>query len=204
MAGGNDQQDSTTFFSAPAVEPFRAFRWVINAPNLGSELYAMKVDKPMFKVGEYAHKFLNHQFNYPGRVVWDPITITLVDMPGATGANDKLYKFLAAAGYYGPTDGLAQTGGDGLSKQSATTALGDVSIVQLAAGTSTLVQNEDTSTETHKTGTTWELKNAFITDVKFGNLDYGSEDAVQVTLTVRYDWATSVDNTAAAPQVPGA
>ena len=34
------------------------------------------------------------------------------------------------------------------------------------------------------------LHNPFITEVNFGTHSYDSEDMVDVTLTVRYDWAT--------------
>ena len=159
----------------------------------------MKVDKPMFKVGEYAHKFINHQFNFPGRVVWDPITITYVDTPGSNGPQSKITKLLGAMGYAAPTTNNAQAGLDGVSKASATTALGTVTITQLKA--SAPADNNapadggaggaDAATGTHAQGAAWTLSNAFITDVKFGSLDYSSEDAVQITITVRYDWATA-------------
>ena len=141
----------------------------------------MKVDKPMFKVGEYNHKVFNHQFNFPGRLVWDPVTITIVDMPD-NGAQKKLYDALAVAGYGGPGDGTASAATDGLSKFAATSALGDVTITQMKA-------NQTAGPETHLAGDTWTLRNAFLIDVKFGSLDYGSEDAVQIQMTVRYDWA---------------
>ena len=36
---------------------------------------------------------------------------------------------------------------------------------------------------------TWTLWNAFITEVKFGDLEYGSDDLLQLDLTLKYDWA---------------
>ena len=35
----------------------------------------------------------------------------------------------------------------------------------------------------------WTLKGAFIQDAQFGDLDFGSSDAVEITLTMRYDYA---------------
>ena len=35
----------------------------------------------------------------------------------------------------------------------------------------------------------WKLLNSFFTDVNFGSHDYGSEDMVEVSVTVQYDWA---------------
>ena len=170
-----------SWWSEAKTEPYRQFRFKIELPDLGVGTYhVMKADKPMFKVGEYSHKVFNHQFNYPGRLVWDPVTITLVDMPG--GANGKIVAALGKMGYAGPgaADAIAAT--DGLSKFAATQALGKITIKQMKSA-------EAAGPGTHAEGDTWTLNNAFLTDVKFGSLDYGSEDAVQITMTVRYDWA---------------
>ena len=32
--------------------------------------------------------------------------------------------------------------------------------------------------------------NAFITGAKFGNLDYAGDDILNVSVTIKYDWAT--------------
>ena len=34
------------------------------------------------------------------------------------------------------------------------------------------------------------LRNAFITEAKFGSLEYGSDDLTTLDLTLQYDWAT--------------
>ena len=176
-----------SWWSDTKTEPYRQFRFTASFGALPDLTYhIMKVDKPMFKVGEYNHKVFNHQFNFPGRLVWDPVTITVVDMPGASGAQQKLYNALSAAGYGGPGDAAASTATDGLSKFAATSALGDVTITQMKS-------TESAGVATHEAGDTWTLKNAFLIDVKFGSLDYGSEDAVQIQMTIRYDWAQYKD-----------
>ena len=35
----------------------------------------------------------------------------------------------------------------------------------------------------------WTLKGAYITDAQFGDLDFSSSDPVEITLTLRYDYA---------------
>ena len=35
----------------------------------------------------------------------------------------------------------------------------------------------------------WTLWHAWIKEVTFGDLDYGSEDLTEVTIKFRYDWA---------------
>ena len=39
---------------------------------------------------------------------------------------------------------------------------------------------------------TCDLKNAMIKSINFSDLDYSSDDLLEVTLTLRYDWATCV------------
>ena len=36
----------------------------------------------------------------------------------------------------------------------------------------------------------WDLENPWLTNVKFGDLDYSSEDLLNIELSFRYDWAT--------------
>ena len=40
----------------------------------------------------------------------------------------------------------------------------------------------------------WELNNAFVKAAKFGDLDYSNDELRQVTLTLKYDWATCTIN----------
>ena len=146
------------FWSDPGIEPKRAYRWKVQADGLigGNYWIATKVDKPSFKVGEYAHKLLNHTFYYPGRVEWDQLTMTIVD-PGGLGRTagvdeaeldmaKQLMRGIYGSGYTDPRVNM-------------------------------------------RTGDKFTLNNAWILDAKFGNLDYSSEEAVTIDLTIRYDWA---------------
>ena len=45
---------------------------------------------------------------------------------------------------------------------------------------------------------TWTLENAFITDAKFGDLDYDTDALLNIDLTFRYDWAEYVSGPAVA------
>lgn len=79
---------------------------------------------------------------------------------------------MEASGYTVPSSNGRAT----MSKEKATAALGDITIITLAAdGTSPLE--------------TWTLKNSFIKDAKFGELDYESDDLTTVDLEIRYDYA---------------
>jgi hypothetical protein len=63
-----------------------------------------------------------------------------------------------------------------ISKEKSTDALGQVQIVQLDA------DGEEREI--------WILNNAWIKDAKFGDLDYGAEDMLNVEVTLKYDNAS--------------
>ena len=48
----------------------------------------------------------------------------------------------------------------------------------------------------------WTLLNAFFTDVNFGTHDYGSEEMVDISLTIQYDWAEYEKSATGQPVVP--
>jgi len=160
------------FWSDPSAEPKRAYRWTVKLGG-AAEFIAKKVSKPSFTVTETAHTYLNHKFYYPGRVEWNTVTMTLVDSVTPNGA-DLVLEMIRNSGYAVP-DGPDIKGT--MSKQkSVQEGLREVYIHQL-----------------HPNGNvmeTWTLNNAWIKDVKFGELDYESDDMVEIELELRYDFAT--------------
>ena len=63
------------------------------------------VTKPSMEVSNKAFKLLNHHFNYPGIVKWNPITITFVDFNGNNNSFDTaglLAQMLNNSGYNYP------------------------------------------------------------------------------------------------------
>ena len=133
-----------------------------------------KVSKPSFTISESEHVFLNHKFWYPGRVEWNTVSVTLAD-PVSPDAAKTMMNILDAAGYrYPETATTVNT----ISKQNAVAALGRVSIQQIHSDGSPLDE--------------WVLHNPWIKDVKFGELDYTSDDMVDVELEIRYDFAKLV------------
>ena len=86
-----------------------------------------------------------------------------------------LARILEQSGYYLPGNAVDKTSLATLSKGQAVGAIGQVSIVQYDAAGNAIE--------------TWTLWNAFITEAKFGDLEYGSDDLLQLDLTLKYDWA---------------
>ncbi len=172
---------SANFWGNPELEPKRAYRYTLEIPELdGAKWIVKKVKKPSFTVTEAEHSFINHKFYYPGRVEWDKISLTIVD-PISPDATQNLMSILSAAGYVFPeteADALSTT----ITKNEAYQALGGQVIIRQISGGE--VGNPQ-STVIEK----WTLKNCFITSVDFGELDYDSDDLVNIEIEIRYDWA---------------
>ena len=164
------------FWANSTLEPKRKHRWLLYLGGLDIPVYVVKtVGKPSFSVNAAEHMFFGHKFYYPGIVTWDPVDITLVD-PVEPFVGKELYKSLTRGGYKTPdntTGGAAFT----LSKGNATNVLqGQVRLEALGA------ENEEIET--------FKLWNPWVQSVKYGDLDYTSDDMVELTLTLQYDYAT--------------
>ena len=160
-------------------DPKRQFRFYvefqgISSPQGGATLwYAKTAAKPSFTVENIQHNYLNHVFKYPGKVTWQDISITLVD-PVEPDMAATLSDILVQSGYSPPTDATTDSMGT-ISKAKAAGALGTVIITQIDADGGELEK--------------WTLWNSFITEAKFGELAYGTDDLTEMSVTLKYDWA---------------
>lgn len=164
-------------FKTGLSDPKRKFRFSVSfssilTPQGGPLLwYAKTAAKPGFTISETVHEYLNHKYYYPGRTEWDTVDITIVD-PADPDMAATLSDIVQAAGYSPPSDAFDL---DSMAKSGATQALGNVLIAQLD--------------ELGNPIETWTLWNAFVTALKFGDLDYSSDELSEITITLRYDWA---------------
>tara|TARA_R100000664_G_scaffold28159_1_gene39253 strand:- start:10066 stop:10653 length:588 start_codon:yes stop_codon:yes gene_type:complete len=176
---GSDYQGTTL------LDPKRKFRYILQVNNFDvsteggasvttSEVwYAKTVTRPSFAIAQTEHKYLSHTFYYPGSVTWNPIDITMAD-PQSPNVALMLSRIINdEAGYKVPINSNVK---NTMSKASAVTALGGVIIRQIDADGNDIE--------------TWTLYNAFITDVKYGDLAYGDDELVEMSMQLRYDWAT--------------
>lgn len=168
----------SSFWSDVTLEPKRAYRFrCILADN---DSYTIKtVKNPTVKISETPHKFLNHTFYYPGRAEWDPIDVTFVD-PSNPDQTLKLYNKLKAMGYANPTGEEASLGG--FTKAAATVALGDIRIQALGP-------KGGASDTTLDIIGQWRLINPFFTNISWGDFSYDNEDMIELSTTIRYDYA---------------
>ena len=168
----------TDFWQSPTIEPKRAFKFVLRVA--GTETFGIKqflvkkVTKPSFTVSESEHKYLNHSFYFPGKIQWNEVAFTIVDTLGMADGTVAMVELFKQMGYSLPANPDAGPSALGtISKKSATAAMGQVEIVQ--------IDSEGNEREV------WTLNNAWFKDVKFGDLDYDSEDMLNVEVSLRYD-----------------
>jgi|TARA_R110000824_G_scaffold175520_7_gene354040 hypothetical protein len=175
------------FWTSALSEPRRAHRFLLTLPNLTSaadgyqyEQYLAKLTgKPSYQITDTKHQFLGNTYYYPGTVEWQPIDITIVNAVNPDG-NKLLMDALVNSGYLMPPDQLdafenpAQAPGT-VNKASSVDALGNVVIQELNGGGGLVG--------------TWKLWNSFLTKATFGNLDYSSDEILNIEVSVRYDWA---------------
>jgi len=164
------------FWADKGLEPKRKHRWLLYLGQTDIPVYVIKTAaKPSFTVNAAEHMYFGHKFYYPGIVTWDPVDITLVD-PVDPFVGHELYKSLTRGGYRTP-DNTTNDAAYTLSKKGATGVLnGQVRLEQLGAG--------------NKVIEVFKLWNPWIQSVKFGDLDYTSDEMVEITLTLQYDYAT--------------
>ena len=166
------------FWTDVNIEPKRQYRWLAYIGGMDPFL-CKKFAKPKVTVSETSHKFLNHTFWYPGRADWETVAITLADPVNPDTAAIMMGKFMGS-GYKYP-DNFSNSVST-ISKAKSTAGLGEVRVVQLGAQAS----SADNSNPIEQ----WTLVNAWIKDIGFGDLDYDADGMVDITVTLRYDYAT--------------
>jgi len=183
-------------WSDPTLEPKRVYRWLFSFGAAGGRLpsyICKKVSKPSYSIKESEHQFLNHTFYYPGKVTWTEIDVTVVD-PLDLDAADALADVLAQSGYLFPNNMDTNLSPDQLTTPSKAKSAGPNG----ALGEAYIRQIDADGNEREK----WTLKNAWIKEVKFGDLNYSEDGLVEITIKIQYDWAFQESFTASGALVP--
>ena len=156
-------------------EPLRQNRWYISFGNDDLDNYAFALKectKPSYKIETTSHVLINHTFNYPKNVVWQPISVKMVSARegGFQTLSRTLERQLNSAGYLSPNFQYA-------NPQISKTDLiqNNIDLIQVDANGG-LIE-------------TWSLYNAFITGVNFGSLTYENDGFVEITFDIVYDSA---------------
>tara|TARA_Y100001963_G_C6753118_1_gene435234 strand:+ start:450 stop:1001 length:552 start_codon:yes stop_codon:yes gene_type:complete len=138
------------------------------------------VNKPSYTISEVEHKFLGNTYYYPGAVTWNTVQATLVNAVSPDG-NKLLFDALYRSGHLDPAQQSDVFNGNSealpatLNKEDSLNAFGNIIIRELDGVGNNIG--------------TWKLVNPFLTNVTFGDLDYSSEELLNLEVTFRYDYA---------------
>ena len=141
-------------------EPKRKFRWIFAIE--GIDAFLMKTaNRPTVTIEEQEIPFMNSTRFIAGRAKFETIAVTLHDPIAPSGAQQVMEwvrtHFESVSGRAGYAD---------FYKRDCQLKLLDPvgTVVEL-----------------------WDLKGCFLTNAAFGDLDYGAQDPMEVSLTLRFD-----------------
>jgi hypothetical protein len=193
------------FWNDPSnLAPKQAHRWVIHFGEDRVFFYAKSVDRPSYSLNTVKGKLLySHTVNFPGRLTWNPIKVTLYDVnsvekEGQGYDNNLSTQILiydkTSALYSDPT----QEDLLNIFKGVLARNLGTVKIIEMdrAGGKPTTTVLSKTKYDNNVEKDTWTLYNPIISDVSYGTMDYANAEVLAITLTIAYDWAELTPYTA--------
>tara|TARA_B100000700_G_C14607785_1_gene652136 strand:+ start:27 stop:515 length:489 start_codon:yes stop_codon:yes gene_type:complete len=141
-------------------EPKRKFRWVFAIE--GIDAFLMKsAARPNVTIGESTLEFINSKRYLAGKLAYDAISVTLYDPIAPSGAQQVMEWVRTHTETVSGRSGYA----DFYKRDCQLKMLDPVgTVVEL-----------------------WDLKGCFLTTAGFGDLDYGTEDPTEISLTIRFD-----------------
>lgn len=176
-------------------EPKRKFRWIVSFSSVGEEasFMATAVNKPGTANEVLKHEFLNHEFKFPTKTKWQPITVKLIDSFQAN-MGSKFYNLMRGAGYVQPeTLEAAMTG---ITKANMAAAVGEITIRQLdggdvVSGTPDMIGDDpNPAFYAGNIREEWKLVNGIITKISWGEgMSYTETGIVEVEVGLEYDFA---------------
>jgi len=194
---------SELFWDSANVDPKRRFRYelVLGTTQAGGPkgikaYYIKTANMPKANISTIEHSYLDYNLKFPGRVTWDPISLTLVaPATGDDDPSDLLMQMMKEAGYIELNENN-QSGPRrrqrSMSKASFSKFFGEGPKIRLLDHMGNAVEE-------------WTLHNAFMTQVDFGgSLDYTSDEMLELTIELTFDFATVKNIEPPAAQALGA
>ena len=193
--------------SGDSFSPKQKSRFIVEMGNGGNLVSVKSVTKPTATVESKQYRMINHYYNYPGLVKWEPITITFIDTKhfGSTETHQnrmtshQLWEMLLASGYTTPSgEGGGSTRAKSISSpEKASTihhSFGNILYIhQLHPDGTGLTRDEKGKVIKNdgfiKSVETWEIMNPIITKISWGELDYGDDSLIEYKLDIAYDFA---------------
>jgi hypothetical protein len=159
-----DISQSDLFNSAFSWEPKYSNRFIMQLAGTNIPAYLVKAAaRPTITNGEIVLDHINIDRKVKGKSRWSDVSITIYDPITSEGAQAVMewIRFHHES----------LTGRDGYAADYKR----DLEFYALS-GLGEKIEN-------------WTLKGAFISDANFGQMDWGTEDAVTIELTLKYDYA---------------
>jgi hypothetical protein len=159
-----DISQNDLFNSAFSWEPKYANRFIMQLAGTNIPAYLVKAAaRPTITNGEIVLDHINIDRKVKGKSRWSDVSISIYDPITSEGAQ--------AVMEWVRFHHESLTGRDGYS----TDYKRDLEFYSLSA-LGEKIEN-------------WTLKGAFISDANFGNMDWGTEEAMMIELTLKYDYA---------------
>ena len=153
--------DSTEIFYT-AYEPKMSNRFIMYIDGIPAYL-VKAASRPSLDQGEVILDHINVERKLKGKTRWQDVTVTLYDPVVPSGAQ--------AVMEWVRLHHESLTGRDGYSTQYKK----DITFHSLSPTGEKIEE--------------WTLKGAFILDTNFGQMDWGTEESVQIEMTLKYDYA---------------
>jgi hypothetical protein len=159
------------------VQPKLQYRFRVTLTNFGGNTSAeltsqvVSVARPSLTHDDVVIDVYNSKINLAGKHTWDPIALTVRD--DVTGA---VAKSIAAQ---------LQRQVDHAEQSSARAGAGYKFGMK--------IENLDGSNSTENVLDAWDLGGCYIQNVNYGENNYATSDAIQITITIKYDNADHID-----------
>jgi hypothetical protein len=190
-----------TFWTESNFEPKRAFRFKIDFGPGSTEqpipyFYLKSARKPSFEINTTQHKVGGREFNFPGTVRWNDVTLAFVDDVD-NSVITKLVDVIASSNYpdilNGAGSGFTPEALRFISKDRLTKNITTEASAQASVSSAQVKFDVEQLNAEGNVVERWSLYNPIITKLEQDDLDYSKEELSVYTLTVKYDWASFED-----------
>lgn len=147
-----------------AFHPSLQFRYMVTTSKLpGAQFYARSSQQPGFEQNPVTIEHINAYFKVKGKTRWDDLTMSCYQFEGMTAT--QFWSYLQQ-----------HQATESATDQYAPTYKHDLQIMILNPLGAPVG--------------TWKLVGAFYSGVKWGEMDWGTDDPIQVDVTIAFDYAT--------------
>ncbi len=164
------------FWSDSELVPLRKNRFIVSVGDGDFDFQAKTVTKPVLETDVNEYRLINQINKFPTVPRWSDITIKYVETENVEVTQALMSLMLGretSSSWKAGAITKRTAAGSGLAQGKSS----EISIMIIQYGTNSDVRS------------IWKLKNPFIKSIDYGDNDYSSDDLIEVTVVVSYDWA---------------